>query len=294
MGRRRKRGDAADLTAREHEILTLIRGGSTNPQIAERLEIGLETVKHHVSAILSKLDVATREEAAAWTAEKRRGEWGLGRWAFAAMGAGVVTSAVVGIAFLAWGVSRAGTENSEATIAKAQALDCGESVNADDPHCALTASASPITSADGWTVVAPEDRTDIQMIDITGARLSLPAPADAADCEQGDLDPVKATDVIRSWLANHRTELAHTSVWDETLVLVTCSYPSQEFAGKLALYVGIPHEGYLYVAPQSCRDAQNGSADATMPVECIPPADLDVPLELDRHTIVVSPNDVLK
>ena len=57
MGRQRKRGDAVDLTAREQEVFTLIRTGLTNPQIAERLEISLETVKHHVSEILSKLGV---------------------------------------------------------------------------------------------------------------------------------------------------------------------------------------------------------------------------------------------
>jgi Response regulator containing a CheY-like receiver domain and an HTH DNA-binding domain len=296
MGRQRKRGDAVDLTAREQEVFTLIRTGLTNPQIAERLEISLETVKHHVSAILSKFGVATREEAAACTPEKRRGKWGLSRWVFAAMGAGMVTSAVVGSAFLAWGVSKAGTEDSEATIAETQALDCGRSVNADDPNCAHTASASPTTSADGWTVVAPENRTDIQMIDIAEARLFLPTPEDAADCEQGYLDPIRAEDVIREWLANHRAELTHTSVWDQTLILVTCAYPSEEFAGKLALFVGIPHDGYSYVAPQSCQDeVQRQSQNATtIPAECIPPTDLDVPLELDRYTIVVNPDEVLR
>ncbi len=52
-----------DLTAREREVLALMIEGLTNPEIADRLIIGLSTVKSHVSTILSKLGVATRTEA---------------------------------------------------------------------------------------------------------------------------------------------------------------------------------------------------------------------------------------
>jgi Response regulator containing a CheY-like receiver domain and an HTH DNA-binding domain len=95
------------LTPREQDVLALIRGGLTNEQIAERLGIGFETAKSHVAEILSKLGVATREEAAAWQPEPER-RWSLGRIVFALAGTTVVAAAVAGLALLAWGLSRAG------------------------------------------------------------------------------------------------------------------------------------------------------------------------------------------
>src|SRR5439155_16195803 len=49
---------------------------------------------YHVSQILSKLDVATREEAAAWRAEERRGWWA--RWPLWAKIAGALGLAAAG------------------------------------------------------------------------------------------------------------------------------------------------------------------------------------------------------
>jgi DNA-binding CsgD family transcriptional regulator len=56
----------ARLTAREVEILALLPAGLRNVDIAARLHISPKTVDHHVSAILAKLGVATRREAAEW------------------------------------------------------------------------------------------------------------------------------------------------------------------------------------------------------------------------------------
>ena len=56
---------ATALTAREREIAELIEQGLSNKEIAERLEIGLPTVKNHVHNILTKLKAARRGQAAA-------------------------------------------------------------------------------------------------------------------------------------------------------------------------------------------------------------------------------------
>jgi DNA-binding CsgD family transcriptional regulator/tetratricopeptide (TPR) repeat protein len=58
------RRNPANLTARELEVLALITEGLRNAEIAERLFLSPKTVDHHVSAILRKLGVHTRGQAA--------------------------------------------------------------------------------------------------------------------------------------------------------------------------------------------------------------------------------------
>jgi DNA-binding CsgD family transcriptional regulator len=58
----------AGLTGRQLEILRLVAAGLSNAEIAQRLVVSPRTVDHHVSAILAKLGVPTRREAAIWAA----------------------------------------------------------------------------------------------------------------------------------------------------------------------------------------------------------------------------------
>ena len=56
--------EGEQLTARERQVLALIAEGLSNRQIGERLFISVKTVSVHVSAVLRKLGVSTRTEAA--------------------------------------------------------------------------------------------------------------------------------------------------------------------------------------------------------------------------------------
>jgi DNA-binding CsgD family transcriptional regulator/tetratricopeptide (TPR) repeat protein len=58
------RANPAGLTERQVDVLNLIVDGLTNAEIADRLVVSIRTVDHHVSAILHKLDVSSRQEAA--------------------------------------------------------------------------------------------------------------------------------------------------------------------------------------------------------------------------------------
>jgi DNA-binding NarL/FixJ family response regulator len=54
--------DLSDLTDREREVLTLVGGGLSNDEIAERLFLSPLTAKTHVSRIMSKLSARDRAQ----------------------------------------------------------------------------------------------------------------------------------------------------------------------------------------------------------------------------------------
>jgi len=65
-----RKGEEA-LTGREIEVIRLLAHGSTNPQIAAELNITINTVKSHISHILSKLQLENRTQAAAYAVQHR-------------------------------------------------------------------------------------------------------------------------------------------------------------------------------------------------------------------------------
>ncbi|HEX5479219.1 MAG TPA: helix-turn-helix transcriptional regulator [Dehalococcoidia bacterium] len=105
------------LTPREWEVLALLRDHRTNDEIAQALGISFTTARFHVSQILGKLGVSSREEAAAWQPTAERRTWlvaplgllrrveGFGAPARVAAGS-MLALAAIGIALLAWGVLR--------------------------------------------------------------------------------------------------------------------------------------------------------------------------------------------
>jgi DNA-binding NarL/FixJ family response regulator len=65
---RREKGDVTGvpLTPRETQVLRLVSMGLSNQEIADALEISVETVKEHVQNLLRKLGVGDRTQAAVW------------------------------------------------------------------------------------------------------------------------------------------------------------------------------------------------------------------------------------
>lgn len=69
---RRAQDDAfAMLNEQEMKILALIAEGKTNREIAEKVFLSEKTVRNYVSVILSKLELATRAQAAGYAVQHR-------------------------------------------------------------------------------------------------------------------------------------------------------------------------------------------------------------------------------
>ncbi len=111
------------LTRREREVLDLVRLGLTNEEIAQRLGVTLDGAKYHVSQILSKLGVASRDEAAALVLADAQPWWQrlsipLG-WPLAAKAAAVTTAiaAAAGLGVAIWALVAGGGFTEEVPAA---------------------------------------------------------------------------------------------------------------------------------------------------------------------------------
>jgi len=156
------------LTPRESEVIALLREGLTNEQIAERLGVSRDGVKYHVSEILSKLGVATREEAAAWRSEEAR-PWWMGGLAFifwparhipfgaaaTTAGAVAVVATAGGIALLAWGLAITNREDDATGLAQVPTATASAESTRLSPSPAATVMGTAVAAT---PVVTPTPR----------------------------------------------------------------------------------------------------------------------------------------
>lgn len=122
-GSRRWSRTPFELTERQVEVLRLIGEGYSNSEIAGRLGMTLDGAKFHVSEILAKLAVSTREEAvAAW--KTRRREVSAQRWQLGLKWVAVFAAAAgtVGIAAGIWTLANRDGEDSPAATEPTPAL----------------------------------------------------------------------------------------------------------------------------------------------------------------------------
>jgi DNA-binding CsgD family transcriptional regulator len=150
------------LTPREWEVLHLLRENLSNAQIAERLGITERTAKFHVSEILAKLGLASREEAATWSPLEQKRRWLRGfhwpiKWALMAKigGATAVAAAAGGVALLAWGVSVTDSPTSDGQSASHDDATLAAMAGLTLPTCApldATAEEVPADCIPGYSI----------------------------------------------------------------------------------------------------------------------------------------------
>jgi DNA-binding NarL/FixJ family response regulator len=68
--RQRQPDSEIPLTQRETQVLRHLALGLSNKEIAQSLEISIETVKEHVQHLLRKMGVNDRTQAAVWAVRK--------------------------------------------------------------------------------------------------------------------------------------------------------------------------------------------------------------------------------
>ncbi len=195
MARRGRPRHPDILTPREWDVLALLREAATNEQIGARLGITERTAKFHVSEILSKLGVSSREEAAAWQPEVRRASWLAAGAPLAhiwrrsagsalkaleiAIGTALVAGVAAGIALLALMLTRNGGDGGTPAVASGEriAFSFQGSIYIVRPDGSDL--SSNLQTSEGVEYSAPELSPDGQRIAfIINNRRVLVAPAD--------------------------------------------------------------------------------------------------------------------
>jgi DNA-binding CsgD family transcriptional regulator len=199
-----------DLTPRQREVLGLIARGHTNPEIAERLGISLEGAKHHVSEILSKLDVPSREAAADWWRANRASPFSRfvrALWPWPAVGAAAVAGAVIAVVVA---IALFGPNDNGPVAAVV-----GDPTTAALPRCAsgeldYSMNESPSDGLVYFSVVATSPDApcratgDVNLVPVP-ARLDA-SPADAIDLDRNfspqvtaNVEPAGTTVLLLKW-----------------------------------------------------------------------------------------------
>jgi len=166
-----------ELTERQQAILRMIADGKTNGEIAESLGISLDGAKYHVSEIITKLGVESREDAAEWWRAHRKPRHRLGRvlrsavalgsWKLA--GGAAILCAFSGVALALVLLGSGGEQRAEQLTPTATGVTATPSLSqptlaptpASKPTLAPTPPDGPIAfrvcdSATGWAKPDPE------------------------------------------------------------------------------------------------------------------------------------------
>jgi DNA-binding CsgD family transcriptional regulator len=149
------------LTPREQEVLDLVGTALTNRQIAGRLGVSVATANYHVSQILSKLGVTSREEATKLAPIAQ----GLGRYRLPAifgtalhklpvpaaaklLAGGALATATIALCLLAFGVfamDSRGPETPTSTLPERPLGKWSTSMTATSGH-SISRTANPFAS----------------------------------------------------------------------------------------------------------------------------------------------------
>ncbi|OAI43766.1 hypothetical protein AYO38_02525 [bacterium SCGC AG-212-C10] len=189
-----------DLTSRQREVLDLIAQGRTNAEIATRLGISLDGAKWHVREILGRLEVDSREEAAAiWRADRspigRIRRWPA--WFTGSIGGRLTIAAAVTVVVLVGGLAMVlalaggdstqlgSSDDGDATVAPGATRTTNASSTAPPSTASPSASATatptfPATPAPSPTAIPTQQAGG----DVLGAAPSVgPCPVQSALCD---------------------------------------------------------------------------------------------------------------